>query len=384
MDSRLQDVQENPETEDTEVYADIAGNVEENEIVSVAIGNTETVAFSVEETNVIADEYSRNDAAPDTEVVDTQVKAFEEAEPELRTIPDSDEDLFSQSQPCTPLTHGSTVQAPPASLPVIQETDHLDSEFDSEPEHLMDPAPCPRNNLEMVDTSQWRFVLSNLSSRGKATVPSWVASLACRGIHSQVDATVTHIIVSTEENLEAVRTLKYLQGIASGILVVSELWVTACLRDSSCLGEALRWEVRDEELEGTQGPRLAREAREQRGSGLLLAGFEVLVRGQLEGLARPAVTDLLTRVGARTVTDIQGFSFSGVSRLQLIDSVQAMESQEKEVVQLLRAYKVATVEKDWLLDTICGYEIKPISGYSLPGVGQASLIKAGYRKPLLD
>lgn len=29
---------------------------------------------------------------------------------------------------------------------------------------------------------------------------------------------------------------------------------------------------------------------------------------------------------------------------------------------MFRSYKVATVEKDWLLDTICSHEIKPLSG----------------------
>ena len=31
-------------------------------------------------------------------------------------------------------------------------------------------------------------------------------------------------------------------------------------------------------------------------------------------------------------------------------------------IWMLRSYKVATVEKDWLLDTICSHEIKPLSG----------------------
>ena len=35
-----------------------------------------------------------------------------------------------------------------------------------------------------------------------------------------------------------------------------------CLRDSSSLGRALEWEVRDEELEGEAGPRRSREARQ--------------------------------------------------------------------------------------------------------------------------
>jgi hypothetical protein len=180
-----------------------------------------------------------------------------------------------------------------------------------------------------------------------------------------VDSTVSHVLVSTEgrERL-AVRTLKYLQAVASGLLVVSEQWVLECLRDSSALGRALDWEVRDEELEGEEGPRRAREGRQGQ-EAALLQGFEVLVAGDLEGLARGAVEDLLARVGARAVTDLGSFSFSGgVTRLSLVDSQEAMEGREREVLQLLRAYKVATVEKDWLLDTICSHQVRPIAGRS--------------------
>ena len=109
---------------------------------------------------------------------------------------------------------------------------------------------------------------------------------------------MTHVLVGTGEDLLARRTLKYLRAVASGLLVVSELWVEAYRREPACLGRATEWEGRDKELESAEGPRLAREAR-QRGEGRrLMAGMEVLVREELEGLDRPAVVDLLTRAGA--------------------------------------------------------------------------------------
>ena len=264
---------------------------------------------------------------------DPEMEAMQAAEPEeeRRTIPDSDEDLFSQSQPGTP-------RGP--ELPTIPE----------EP--------------EVVDTSEWRFVLSNLTAWGKGAVPGWVAGLGCRGVQPRVGASVTHVVVRTDDALMAARTLKYLQAVASGLLVVSERWVAACLKDPAGLSDALRWEARDEELEG-EGPRRAREAR-QAGAGLLLAGFEVLVEGEMEGLDRAGVEDLLARAGARSVTSIEGFTFGPeVVRLALVDSMEELEKVQVAAARRLRAYKVATIEKDWLLDSICGHEVKSISGGSV-------------------
>ena len=100
---------------------------------------------------------------------------------------------------------------------------------------------------------------------------------------SQVDNTVTHLLVKTDDNMETVRTLKYLQAVASGIMVVSESWMKACQRNKSNLAKAERWEARDEELEGEEGSRKSREAK-VRGEAPLLKGYEVLIREELEGL----------------------------------------------------------------------------------------------------
>ena len=99
---------------------------------------------------------------------------------------------------------------------------------------------------------------------------------------SQVDNTVTHLLVKTEENLATVRTLKYLQAVASGIMVVSESWMKACQLNKANLAKAEQWEARDEELD-VEGSRKSREAK-ARGEAPLLKGFEVLIKEELEGL----------------------------------------------------------------------------------------------------
>ena len=77
-----------------------------------------------------------------------------------------------------------------------------------------------------------------------------------------MDDMATHIIVSTGEELEPQRALKYLQGVASGAMIVSHMWVEACLVDWNNLGKADKWEVNDEELMGANGRWRARKRRE--------------------------------------------------------------------------------------------------------------------------
>ena len=105
-----------------------------------------------------------------------------------------------------------------------------------------------------------------------------------------MDSTVTHLIVRTEDDLVAERTLKYLQAVASGVMVVSEAWVVECHRDIANLGKAKKWEVKDEGVEegleeDQEGPRKSREAREL-GEAPLLRGYEILLKEELEILQR--------------------------------------------------------------------------------------------------
>ena len=133
-----------------------------------------------------------------------------------------------------------------------------------------------------VDTSNWKFVSSNLIPTVRKIVPE----LDCKGLLWKVDDMVTRISVG--EELEAQRTLKYLQGVASGVVIVPHLRLEACLIDRNKFGKANKWGVTDEELMGENGPWRARKRREE-GRELLLAGFQILIDVNLEGLKTASV-----------------------------------------------------------------------------------------------
>merc|ERR1719234_1894379 len=319
-----------------------------------------------------------------TEVEEKSVEA-ENGDPgsDVRMIPESDEDFFSQtSNPSlihnSQTLHPDVAQGLPA-IPELSETDRM--EWDEE-EVLGNSQKSNEEEEELPpDMSKWRFAFSNLSSSARAELPEWADSLGCRGLHSKVDSTVSHLLVKTDGNLETVRTLKYLQAVASGVMVVSESWMAACQRDNANLAKAEHWEAKDEELDGVEGSRKSREAK-ARGDAPLLKGYEVLVKEELEGLEGGSVEDLLKRAGARPVKEMNSFSFGEAIKLELVDSTFWTEDKEDDVLRLLRSYKVATVEKDWFLDTFCSHEIKPLSGYTLQSMDTERLRKAGFTSPL--
>ena len=70
---------------------------------------------------------------------------------------------------------------------------------------------------------------SNLIPTVRKIVPEFITSLDCMGLVGKVDGTVTHINVSTKEKLEEQRTLKSLQGVASGVMIVPCGWRLAWL-----------------------------------------------------------------------------------------------------------------------------------------------------------
>ena len=279
-------------------------------------------------------------------------------------------------------------------LKSVEHSQVEDSDSDSEdmfgatPEKNFPPAPSRAPELSPVpelpdipDTSSWKFVLSNIPIEMKAQCGQFIQSLDCLGVSPKVDDSVTHLIISTEDNLQAPRTLKYLQAVASGVMIVSYDWVEACLEDRGKLGQAEEWEVTDYDLSEANGPWRSRMRREQNGRHLL-AGYEVLVDGELEDLDKPVFNDLLTRVGARRVHSLTSFSFTReITRLIITNSAVTYGAQN--ALKRLRKERLAVVEKEWLLDTIAGYSIRPLINYISQTITEDLLVKAGYSHPLV-
>ena len=305
-------------------------------------------------------------------VLDTETMAVDPArysEGETRMVPDSDEDMFGLT-PDRPDNLLPATDRPPLSPveEVVEEERHVEEEQEEEP-------------VVRPDTSSWRFVLSGVSGATKKTAIDFIDSLECLGVSNKVEQGVTHVIVKTGTNLGAQRTLKFLQAVASGVMIVSSRWIEACLQDPANLARADQWETLDEELGGANGPFRSRKSREE-GRKPLLAGFELFVDGEVDGLDKSNIDDLLQRVGARTVPTVNLFSCSpGVTRLVLVNSAAVYGAAAG--VRMLTRWRLAVVDKDWLLDSVCSHTVRPLRPYTADTVELQQLLRAGYTGPLV-
>ena len=111
----------------------------------------------------------------------------------------------------------------------------------------------------------------------------FIEILNCKGLVRNLDDSVTHMIVTSNRKLQTYRTQNYLHAVASGVLIVSHLWVEACMKDRSNINKVEDWEVSDEELE-EHGPYRARK-RKELGKDPVLTGFEVVVKGEFAELS---------------------------------------------------------------------------------------------------
>ena len=211
-----------------------------------------------------------------------------------------------------------------------------------------------------ADTSHWKFVFSGLNAREINISKKFIDDLGCQGVSHCVDSSVTHVVVKTGENLQAQRTLKFLQAVASGVRVVSFLWVEACLKDKENLDNAAKWEALDEELNGANGPFRARKGREE-GKKPLLAGLEVYIDGPLGGLNKPDNEDLVVRAGGKTVSNVDRFSADADNRLVIVTDD---DEDEEEFVRKMKECSVAVVNGDWLSDTLAGHRWMPVHQYT--------------------
>ena len=155
---------------------------------------SEECDFDAEEEKEVFEKYEQ--AAADVPSQDqTNIKTEEEAKyatdlcgasdvmgADVRMIPESDEDLFSQSS-----THSVAQQPPPASqcspipeLPENEQSEGGDSEVIENSQNVEEVE-------QPVDTSSWRFVTSNLSPEVRKALPRWIETLGCQGLHSKVN-----------------------------------------------------------------------------------------------------------------------------------------------------------------------------------------------------
>ena len=62
--------------------------------------------------------------------------------------------------------------------------------------------------------------------------------------------------------------------------------------------------------------------------------------------------------------------------------MEKIRQRKEKVLRLFRCRKIVVVEKKWLLDSICEYELKPLTNYTIEEITTEELRKANYTAPL--
>ncbi len=242
-------------------------------------------------------------------------------------------------------------------------------------------------NASLEQHRKFVVMCSGLTTRQRADVNEYCVKVGC-ATKTVMDAAVTHVIVGHgEDTMRAERTLKYLQAVAAGKLVVGFRWIEECLATGRLHLDPKDYEVLD--VTGVEGPKRARQRREL-GRPPLLDRFELcLVGGGFDGFIKAEnLRALLTASGASVVRSVTHMTFArGGVCLAVADkdatAASAAGKKRAEYFKMFLSSDVAVVDKDWVLESLATYMIQPVMPFLQHNASAQEMVKAGYDESLL-
>jgi len=162
--------------------------------------------------------------------------------------------------------------------------------------------------------------------------------------------------------------------------VVSQLWCEQSVERGE-IQDPLKYEVLDSELGGANGPFRSRISKVE-GKLPILHGWEIMVMGEIPTIPNSAMAKLISFLGARFIADFNDFSSSAEYRKIVIIDVIA-DVSAKQARRLMKTKKLAVVDKEWLLETIGGWEIRPLIIHAPTDIEPVELSLCGYPSDLV-
>lgn len=276
----------------------------------------------------------------------------------------------------------TTTSEPPTEI-LDEENDEEEAE-DGPPSQVVPPLNESANKV-IEQHRQFVLMSSGLDSKQKSSVALYATKVGCV-TRATIDASVTHIVIGHNGNMRCERTLKYLQAVAAGKLIVGFKWIEDCLENKRHL-DPKDYEVTDST--GVEGPKRARLRREQ-GKRLLFEKFEFcLLGGGFSGfITKDKLRMLLVACGGavlRNVSLLSGNSKGSVC-LAVVDKENAANDKKKlnEYHKMFHTTDVAVVDKSWVLESVATYTIQPVIEYLQHNSSIRDLVKAGYDERLLQ
>jgi len=239
---------------------------------------------------------------------------------------------------------------------------------------IIEKSPCVVKQPTKI--IQLRFVVSNLNQSQKLMVNSFVDQFGCGTVASSLDSTTTHVIVGTGKDLHAQRTLKFLKGVSMGVMVVSHLWCERSLQLGT-MQDPAHFEALDSELGGATGPRRSRLAK-QAGQAPLLTGWEIMIFGEISDIPAGDLTHLITTLGARHIRQFEEFSRNDANAVKVVIVDCIGDFPLEQVLKLLRKQRLAVLDKQWMMESIGGWEVRPMFPHVSDGLKEEDILQAGY------
>ncbi|KAK3863067.1 hypothetical protein Pcinc_031119 [Petrolisthes cinctipes] len=190
------------------------------------------------------------------------------------------------------------------------------------------------NSYEVTKVQQ---ALTNFGPKGSSLRKSWGSE-------------VTHVVVKSEEERRAQRTLKYLFGVAAGCWVVDLAWAVKSLAAQKLQSEE-EYEVLD--CTGVDGPRRGRIS-----SSRLFGECEFFLLPPFKDVSVSQLKELVELCGGTVVDSLARFSKRNKMKLMIIETEGDYDNEDPT-----KKYKYVTLAHDWLLECIGMYSHICISPY---------------------
>ncbi|KAK1134411.1 hypothetical protein K0M31_007203 [Melipona bicolor] len=224
-----------------------------------------------------------------------------------------------------------------------------------------------------ISKQKYCFLSSGLSFAEVSELKKLAKTLPDAIYQTQFNENVTHMVVKTDNNNGASKTLKYLQGIAHRKWVVSYQWVLDSLKEKRALNEELYEAVDCITLEA--GPRKSR-LREKG----LFEGFVFLCIGPYDHLSVEDYQDLLRATGAIVVDSLYALA-DQTSRLKII--VIPEDIYEFQIIEWYKQARAIAIVHEWIVECISQYKLISLYPY-LQELSRQDVLTLGYPEYLVE
>ncbi|GBP44649.1 Breast cancer type 1 susceptibility protein homolog [Eumeta japonica] len=233
----------------------------------------------------------------------------------------------------------------------------------------------PRQPAQVAPVTLPCVAGSNLKGSELAKLKSLCTKLGWTFLENY-SPTLTHLVITVDDENKAQRTVKYMCALAAGKWVVSFAWAERCAVAGRLIPE-MPFEALD--LTGAPGPRRSRTATRQ-----LFAGFTFYCMPPFALLDIATLEGMLKASGARVVESAAAARADGREPHLVLAGSDQSQTPENRFIYMAMELCVVPVSVDWVLDSLGAYELCPLRDSLLCPDSLVTEYARHWLPPLLD